>query len=458
MEMDWGPCESRVSTSDLSELELMAPSRRIHAVAYDVRTVSAAQPRVRALLTELARRGWTVILWTSTDPGDWANAFEVRVVADVVRSVYRACQAARGPAKHVPATAVEAAVPQLRRQPAWWRAASALQSAVMFPDPETLWSRAVRRQLLRDLFPANDAVMTFSRPESAHRIGAAAKRKAGACWWADFADGWCFQGLRADAMLPGRRRDRELVLEREVVRAADKVSTVMPEHAAYFDDLRGPGADRTVLLPNVVPEELWVETAKSGVDPSAPIRLGYFGRLSGSDRERSLHPFVDLMARPGVEQPAAVSFVGTYDEVDRVEIAALEAAGVRCDVNEPVPRAALVGFAETVDAALVIGSPRIDGTSSKLLDTIGLQLPVFALAPAGSQMEALVRETGCGIAAALGADAVPAWSEFVRGVRAGAYRVDRAVRDRYRAAAVVPGICERLEDSMLLVQHRLHVR
>ena len=70
---------------------------RFQAVVYDVTAASPAQPRVAALVRELAQRGHTVDLWTSRPLGSWLDetpkerrdAIDVRVVADPIFEFYR---------------------------------------------------------------------------------------------------------------------------------------------------------------------------------------------------------------------------------------------------------------------------------------------------------------------------------------------------------------------------------
>lgn len=429
---------------------------RLHAVAYDLTAGSPAQPRLAALFRRLHERGIGVELWTERPAGAWLDELvakggvRVRVLADPVLRVYRALggpdrQAGptSAPAASAPAPPSKASTPGLL-----WRMGRSVQRKLLFPDEQRLWTARVRRRLLAVL-DRDDVVLTCARPESAALIGAEAKRR-GARWWLDFADGWCFQGLRPDAMTSGARRERELALERRLVADADVVSTVNDELAGYFASLRGDG-DITVF-PNIVPDELMnlpfaPRVRAAGESPT----LGYFGRLSLSDPERSLSPLLRLL-RPGGQRGegdlprAAFRFHGEYSARDRAEIGELGALGYAVRVDEPVSRDALAAMRAQFDAALVVASPGQRGSSSKLLDTLGLGLPVLALVPVPSLAARIVTDAGCGEVIEIGAagESDAPWRRFVRGLGTGGYRVDPAVRARYTSAAVVPALVDRV--------------
>ena len=428
---------------------------RVHAVAYDLSAGSPAQPRLAALFRRLHERGVGVELWTERPAGAWIDELvakggvRVHVLADPVLRVYRALGGWR---RQAAPTTSESAPPAVatRSRPSTpgvlWRMGQRVQRTLLFPDQQRLWTARVRRRLLAVL-DRDDVVLTCARPESAALVGAAAKRR-GACWWLDFADGWCFQGLRPDAMVAGGRRERELVLERRLVADADVVSTVNDELGGYFAGLRADGD--VTIFPNIVPDELMhlPHTPRVRAAGEMPT-VGYFGRLSLSDPERTLSPLLRML-RPGPGESdlprAAFRFHGDYSPRDRGEIGELEALGHPVRVEKPVSREALAAMRAQFDAALVVASPGQRGSSSKLLDTLGLGLPVLALVPVPSLAARIVTDAGCGEVVEIGAAAESGarWRRFVGVLGTGGYRVDPAVRARYTSAAVVSALVDRV--------------
>ena len=436
---------------------------RVLAVAYDVGPRSPAGPRVASLLTGLSERGHRVILWTESEPGGWAEGLDVRRVADPVLALYRRCvDRGAGGASPVAEPPVAAAA-ERRSPPRWRRVAARAQRALLFPDNESLWSRRVARRVARAVRPG-DLVWTFARPESVGFAGVRAAAR-GARWWADHADGWCFGGLRDAAMTPGPRRERELGLERRWIAAADVVSTVNDELADWFAGLR-PGRP-VFVYPNLIPDELLtgVDPAEQRrLEPDAPVVVGYFGRLAGSDPRRSLAPFLELLADPAADRRVRFRFRGEFTGRDRQELAALARLGPAVEVLPALPRAELVEFRAEVDAALMIASPEQRGSSSKLLDNLGLQLPVFAVVPEPSLAADIVRRAGCGAVVGLGAPLAPGavgtWNAFLKGVREGGYGVTESERARFTSAVCVPPMLD-AADTLLagrVPTHERHVR
>ncbi len=416
-----------------------ATGRRVHFVAYEIGASSPAQPRVAAWLRGLLEAGIAVTVHTERHPGAWIDVLashaglRVAVIRDPVR---RLSARLRGTRSVGPAAGPEAGEPGVL-----WRLGYRVQARILFPDPESIWSRRVARRVARAVAPG-DLVVTFSRPESAGFAGLAAQRR-GASWWFDFADGWCTQGLRREAMQPGRRRERELALERRWVAGADVVSTVDAGLAAAFARLRA--RPDVQVFPNIVPDELVVADPGTGSGSKDRVVIGYFGRLSGSDEQRSLAPLLAVLRR-AVPKRVRFVFCGEYLARDLVEIDALRGLGCEVEVRGAVPRSELVALRAGFDAALVVGSPAQPGSSSKLLDVLGLALPVIAFVAVPSVAAGLVRDAACGevIALDVPSDALTTWNRFLDGVGSRAYRVDPSVRDRYTSAAFVPGLVKRV--------------
>lgn len=425
---------------------------RVLAVAYDVGPASPAQPRVAALLREFVRRGAEVWLWTERDPGPWAaelaahGRFRAVVVADpVARGYAHLLRRSRSPTVASAGTAAPRSPSSAGGITAWaWRLGARLQQALLFPDNQVLWSRRVARRVGAEA-RAGDLVLTCSRPESVGCIGPRVQRQ-GARWWLDFADGWCFQGLRREAMTPGRRRERELELERRWVGAADLVSTVDDLLAESFGRLRQGG--EVAVLPNLVPDEFGGREPDPSPTPppgDALPTIGYFGRISLSDPERTLEPLLGLLRRDGGRHRARFCFHGEYRAEDRREIAAIAALGHEVSVADPLPRERLVAQRRSFAAMVVVTSPGQRGSSSKLLDALGLALPVLAIVPEDSIAARIVRDCGCGMVVpfeALG-HAEGLWAQFLEGVRLGRYRLEPGLRERYTSAAFVPALVDR---------------
>jgi hypothetical protein len=305
------------------------------------------------------------------------------------------------------------------------------------------WAALAAARLLRRVAPG-DVVWTCSPPESAALPGWLATVR-GARWWADFADGWCQQGLRREAIRPGLRRSLELFLERRCVASADSVSTVNDAIVGWLRALR-PGGD-VRLFPNIVPHELEAVPRPGRGRPAHPQPvLGYLGRLSLSDPERSLRPLVDALAFSPRQPPLRFVFRGEFSARDLEEIGSLRALGHVVDVSGPLPREALAGLRRELDGLVVVLSPDQLGSSSKLLDALGLDLPVLTLARRDSLAARIVAEARCGEVAPVSdpAEGARVLASFLEKLGKGTYQVDPAMARRYTASTWVPGLVDAL--------------
>lgn len=186
---------------------------RVLAVAYDVGPASPARPASRRAVARVRATRVGGLALDGARPGSLGCRARCR------RSLARGRRRrSRRPRLRTP-PAAKAAARALAEpgqgttvalvgggMPAWvWRLGARLQQALLFPDNQVLWSRRVARLVGAEV-RAGDLVLTCSRPESVGCIGPLVQRR-GARWWLDFADGWCFQGLRRrgdDAWPPAR--------------------------------------------------------------------------------------------------------------------------------------------------------------------------------------------------------------------------------------------------------------
>lgn len=410
--------------------------RSIHLLTYDVRATSPAQPRLAAVAAELRARGYAVTLYSAFDPGQWPETVGVAVelVSDPVLRIRQMLLRWRERSASVAASAgsVPHAVP---------RPLSRFVRTVLFPDNMVVWSLLTAIRLRSHLHP-DDLVFTSSPPESVNLAGRFAQ-VGGARWWADFADGWCHQGLRYEAMTPGLRRSLERRLERYSIRRADAVSTVNDSIADWFRTLR---VDREVrIFPNIIPPELEaVADPDAPRPPGSPPVLGYLGRLSLSDPLRSLRPLLALLE--AFAPPLSFLFRGDFGTTDLAEIQALRALGYAVDLAGPVSRTELPALRDQLDGLLVILSPDQKGSSSKLFDALGLALPLFVLAHPQSEAAQMVNESGYGETAPLDTpeEAAGILRRFLDRLGAEGYRLDPTFQRRHCAAAWVPGLVDEL--------------
>ena len=419
---------------------------RWHLVAYDVRATSPAQPRVAALARCLRARGHDLRLWTAREAGDWAAAIAVDCehVPDPLHEAYARVAGLRRTRAPSPSEENASASQPSAGPGRLARSARAILGRALFPDVEAWWSRRVARRVSKCV-RRGDVVMTFSRPESVGYVGERAQ-SFGATWWFDFADGWHYRGHRPEAM-SGRRGQRELALEQRWVGAADGVSTVNDDLASWFRKHRDDG--RLFVYPNIVPDELWCDE-RAPRRRDGPLRIAYFGRLRMSDPDTGLRPLLealDLVDADSDSRRIEWLFRGDYTSEDRAEIAELERRSLSVDVGPPVPRVQLAKLADEVDAALVVTSPTQSGSTSKLLDGVGLRLPIFLIAPPGSLARRIVEDAKAGVVAPVDRrdQIARLWQDFVRRVELGTVAFDEVGRQRWSSRTWTEPLAGELE-------------
>ncbi len=142
---------------------------------------------------------------------------------------------------------------------------------------------------------------------------------------------------------------------------------------------------------------------------------------------------------------ARFCFLGAYSPRDLAELGELRRLGHDVEIAPALSREQLAARRSEFDGMLMLGSNHQRGTSSKLLDSLGLGLPVLAFAPVPSAAHALIAETGCGEVIEIpGAPDAARWRRFLRGLHGPDYRVEPRVRARYTSASLLPGLLEKI--------------
>ena len=380
------------------------PSAICHLVHYHyLEPTSPAFPRADFLVEALRARGLRVQVWChSLKSGRSWGRFGERIVAvsdpaQVVKSKALYCMA---PLKRIMATRKSRdKKPSL--SPAGGGDPLAMLSRhaarFLFPDNECFWSKLVAGRLSKTLSP-QDMVFTCSRPESVGFIGRMAKAR-GAFWWLDFADGWCWQGLRQDLhRLDADRLAKERELEKSWVASADGVSTVNNDLAAYFSGLR---TDNSALIyPNLIARELLETDMPGEFSFDQGINILHFGRLRGSDSQRNLKPLLRYLKNQGHQgHMLRLFFYGNLEPADLAELEQLSALGCRVIQSPPVKRGTLpeIIAKHKINVMLVMNSLMSTGSTSKLLDAFGVGLPILLFARANSAAADLVGRMKAGL-------------------------------------------------------------
>ncbi len=227
-----------------------------------------------------------------------------------------------------------------------------------------------------------DLVATFGNPMTDHLVGLSLSRKYGVPWLAHFSD------PRVDN--PYHRQHPldfavNLRLERAVVRRADRLG--FPSEAmGDFVLRRHPAEFRRKLF--VLPAAFDPDASAPRHSPAGAIVIRHVGEFYGPRTPRPLFDAIRLLQQehPGALEELRIELVGG------AEPGAYEAAGIQeirpglVHAHDPVSYRESVELMRSADGLLLIDGPsdhRSVFLQSKLIEYVGVERPVFGIAPAG---------------------------------------------------------------------------
>lgn len=291
--------------------------------------------------------------------------------------------------------------------------------------PDDTWPWLVDRRSVARVFAASGvhAVVSTSPPPTAHLVAAAASRRLGVPWVADYRDPWSQRSAWRRAWpLAGV----EARLERRTLRRAAHVVTVSAPLAEGLRRL----LDRPVT---VVPNGFDPADRDAAVVeplPIAPDRftLVHTGTLTHASRDPGVvfAALAALVARGVIALDALeVWFIGRHLDVARRAAAAWPALAPALRYASQVPRAAALDAQRRATVLLALGSPEAayDGdVPTKVFEYLDAGRPVLAITSPAGALAALLAETRGGRIAGDAAAVESALLDWVR-----AWRADRRV-------------------------------
>ncbi|MCD6406062.1 MAG: hypothetical protein J7M19_09570, partial [Planctomycetes bacterium] len=241
-----------------------------------------------------------------------------------------------------------------------------------------------------------DLVITSSPPESMHLIGLKLKSARPCRWLTDFCDGWTFEPLREEGLLPLRSKI-ERIMEAVVVRRADFITAATRPIASDLTRRYLGSHGKVMWLPPAFEE---FHTTTQAPERSR-FHLVYTGRFSGSHRRRTPSVFFKGLAaalekEPEMAEHFRLTLMGDFSEEER-------ALWGRGKVAEVVTTFSPVAYEKAVELSasatmllLVTAAGATSTATRKLFDYLSVKRPIFALA-AGNEAARIVNETRSGI-------------------------------------------------------------
>jgi glycosyltransferase involved in cell wall biosynthesis len=285
---------------------------------------------------------------------------------------------------------------------------SELRRRVFFPDDQVGWVPfASRAGIARARRHRPDVIYSTAFPISSHLVAGAIHRATGIPWVAEFRDPWVDNVIAAP--MPRTYRNLQRRIERWIVTRAARTVLVTPGLNAMFAARYPSRADRLRTIMNGYDSEELLSAADSQGRPTtvdSPLRLVYTGTLN---RPRETVAFLDglerfVAAHPDARDRLRVELIGTrspeFEAAVRPYLAP-ERLGPVVELVDFMPRRSALQRVGSATAALVtMGDGPGMGlfVSGKLFDYIGLDRPVFAVAPPGD-LRAVLESLDWGIVA-----------------------------------------------------------
>ena len=227
-----------------------------------------------------------------------------------------------------------------------------IRGNLFVPDARVFWVKP-SVEFLSDIIKANGitTLVTTGPPHSMHLIGRKLKKRYPFMHWvADMRDPWSEWDFLDTLSLTRWARRRHQRLEREVLRAADRVITIAPYHVDRFEKL---GGRKVELVTNGFDDEDF-----AGIRPirTTKFTIRHIGMV---DELRDPRPFMEGLKQVMAEDPAAgekivVEFIGSVNTAFRNFIAADPSLAAVTRFREPMTHAALVQCYGETDVQLLI--------------------------------------------------------------------------------------------------------
>lgn len=291
-----------------------------------------------------------------------------------------------------------------------------IEEWLQVPDASVSWvvpAVALGRRLLRE--QRYDAVFSSHPRGSAHLVAAELARRSGLPWVADYRDPWRTNQFRR---YPTRLHEALNVrLESWALAHASAVTAVNEPMAADLRRLYPALAATTSVIPNGYDPDEEIDD----VDLGPGFWIVHTGRIDA--RTEQTAAFLEAFA--ALPDDVHVFFVGAAGPEITARAASLGVAH-RVRVEQFAPRARARGLQRAADALLLITGRAPESLSSKLLEYLASERPVFAVTSPQSAARALIDEARALIDEARGGRCAspdeplgPALAAFVADARAG---------------------------------------
>jgi len=259
---------------------------------------------------------------------------------------------------------------------------SQLSAWAMIPDSKVFAARRMVSRLasiVSDFRPS--VVVTSSPPPSIHTVGAAAKKRHGIKWVADFRDVWF-----SPSIVPYKTPVHKSIhnrLENSIVTFADRIVVVSEGHEQMLNNKYETVNKRLSLIPNGYDERDF-ESEPDGIDEDGAYRIGYCGTLNHLTHVPGLFEALVDVARQRILR---IDICGALTDDTRRHLEKIDPSGEIIKLHGYLNHADAVKLIRSCNANLVTLASNMHLESTipgKSYEALRAGRPVIAVVPRGS--------------------------------------------------------------------------
>lgn len=266
-----------------------------------------------------------------------------------------------------------------------------LNLLLQVPDATCFWAHKTRKTIDKIIQREKpEAVYTTSGPYSAHLVGLWVKQRFHIPWFADFRDPWSRNLLIP--YLPGYRK-LNLILERRVLEAADRVACVSEPWLRDLQTNLGTQSEKFIVLTNGY-DEADVQSL-----PKLPANdlftITHLGSLYRNRRPDNFIQAVEMLiqGRQIQVKDIRILFIGKNTKGIAPDHPPYEAFDYIPHKDLNVVRSQTSVFLLILDTS----SENVGNHSGKLFEYIATNRPILGIVPPGGVAQSLIKETCTGI-------------------------------------------------------------
>ncbi|MBT4771805.1 MAG: glycosyltransferase [Rhodospirillaceae bacterium] len=300
------------------------------------------------------------------------------------------------------------------------------------PDRYLMLSRATTARAEAMQPDGYDCLVTRSQYHSVHAAGRRLKRRhPDLPWVACFSDPW--SGGTYERQVP-LMSSWSRNLERRVLREADALVFPTADMRDHFAALNSgiAIAEKSHIIPHGFDQTLYGE--QTATPASKTIRLGMFGTFYGPRTPRLILDAVEHVAGNAASPEFTLEVFGLGGEAFKRELANYPGATKHVSHSGVLPHTDALARMKNFDLLVISDAPMASRSiflTSKIVDYLGTQRPIFAITPEGPTKDLIDRIGGWSVSPDDPSEVAAAMVDAIQGVNATKAEESDAARDAY---------------------------